>query len=56
MENALKGYKEGKVSIGKATKIANVTVHEMMEAVAKGIKTEETLEDLRKGVRILVSV
>lgn len=56
LEKAIKEYRDGKISIDKAAKIAGLTVHEMMEeAAAKGIKTEESIDDLRKGLRLLLS-
>lgn len=55
LEKAIEGYRNGKISIDKAARIAGLTVHEMMdETVAKGIRTEEGIEDLRKGVKLLL--
>ena len=55
LEKAIESYRNGKISIDKAAKIAGLTVHEMMdEAAAKGIKTEEGIEELRKGVKFLL--
>ncbi len=55
LEKALNLYKEGKASIDKAAKIAGLTVSEMMEeAAARGIKSDETIEEYRKGVKMLM--
>lgn len=55
LEKALEDYRDGKISIDKAARIAGLTVHEMMdEAAAKGIRTEESIADLRKGVKLLL--
>lgn len=54
LEKALQFYRDGKVSIDKAAKIAGITVSEMMEeAVAYGIKSDETIEEYRQGLNIL---
>ncbi|MBI4043447.1 MAG: UPF0175 family protein [Candidatus Diapherotrites archaeon] len=48
-------YKKGKASIDKAAKVAGLTVSEMMETVAaRGMKSDETVEDYRQGVRALL--
>lgn len=55
LEKALEKYKEGFVSIDKAAEIAGLTVNEMMqEAAAHGIKSEETLEEFREGLKLLM--
>lgn len=55
LEKALTLYKEGKISVDKAAKIAELTVGEMMEVIAAhGIKSDETLEEYRQGVKFLM--
>ncbi|MEK6903280.1 MAG: UPF0175 family protein [Nanoarchaeota archaeon] len=55
LENALRPYKEGKISVDKAAKIAGLTVSEMMDEIAlHGIKSEETIEEYREGVKALM--
>lgn len=55
LKKALELYRKGEISIDKASKIASLTVNEMMqEAPAKGIKSEETIEDYRQGINILM--
>ena len=54
LKKALNQYQEGLVSVDRAAKIAGLTVSEMMREISnKGIKSEETLEEYRKGIRIL---
>ena len=53
-EKALSLYKEGLVSIDAAAKIAGLTINKMMQiAAAYGIKSEESIEDYRKGLLLL---
>lgn len=55
LERAIQLYREGKVSVDKAAKIAGLTVSELMnEIVAHGIKSDETVEECREGTRILL--
>jgi len=55
LEKALQLYKEGKISVDKAAKIAGLTVSEMMnEITIHGIKSDETLEEYREGVKLLM--
>ena len=54
LEKALDNYRKGAISLDKAAEIAGLTVNEMMqEAAAHGIKSEETLEEFREGLRLL---
>lgn len=56
LEKALNLYREEKISIDKAAKIAGLTVSEMMkEASLHGIKSEETIEEYKMGIKILLS-
>lgn len=49
-------YRNGKVSVDKAAKIAGLTVSEMMEEIAaSGIKSEETIEDYKQGIKTLLN-
>lgn len=55
LEKALELYRNGKISIDKAAKIAGVTVSEMMDEIsARGIKSDETIEEYREGMKILL--
>lgn len=55
LEKALQLYREGKVSVDKAAKMAGLTVSEMMnEIAAYGIKSDETVEEYREGIRVLL--
>ena len=54
LKKALNKYEQGVLSVDKAAKIAGLTISEMMKEIAShGIKSEQTLEEYRKGVRIL---
>lgn len=56
LKKALELYRIGKASVDKAAKIAGLTVSEMMEELAvRGIKSEETIEEYRQGIKILLS-
>ncbi len=56
LEKALTLYRNGSVSIDAAAKIAGITVNNMMQlAVAYGIKSEETIEDYKMGLKLLLS-
>ena len=53
-EKAAQLYKEGKITITAAAKTANLTVHEMIDYLIKsGYKTEYTLEDFRREIKLL---
>lgn len=55
LERALKLYRDGRVSIDRAAKVAGLIVSEMMkEAAATGIKSEETAEEYQRGVKTLL--
>ena len=56
LEKALNLYREEKISIDKAAKMAGITVSEMMkEAAMHGIKSEETIEEYKLGLKNLIS-
>ena len=56
LKKALEKYREGLVSVDKAAEIAGLTISEMMREIAyHGIKSEETLEEYRKGIQILTT-
>ncbi|MBI2557712.1 UPF0175 family protein [Candidatus Woesearchaeota archaeon] len=56
LKKAMDKYQQGRVSADKAAKMAGLTLNEMMKEIAShGIKSEETLEEYRKGVKILTS-
>lgn len=47
---AIMQYKEGKMSIGKASEIAGVTISEMMDLLTElGVKSNVELEDYLEG-------
>ena len=55
LKKALDLYAQGLVSVDKAAKMAKLTISEMMNQIAKnGIKSEETLEEYREGVHLLM--
>ena len=55
LKKALDLYAQSLVSVDKAAKMAKLTISEMMNAIANnGIKSEETLEEYRDGVRMLI--
>lgn len=48
-------YREGKCSLDKAAEIVGVTITEMMQEAAKaGIRSTQTLEEYREGLRSLL--
>ena len=56
LEKSLEQYRKGIISLDKAAKIAGLTVNEMMQqAAANGIKSEETIEEFRKGLAMLLA-
>lgn len=53
-QKAAQQYKNGKITITAAAKMANITVHEMIDYLIKsGYKTEYTLEDFRREIKLL---
>ncbi|GEM_PF-5577209 len=57
LKAALDNYRQGLISIDKAAKIVGLTVTEIMaKASSHGIKSGETLEEYRKGVRMLTEL
>jgi len=54
---AVEKYKQSKVSIGKASKIAGVSISEMMDILEKyGVETNIEYEDYLKGLKNLRKV
>lgn len=52
MDHALKLYKEGKVTLWRAARMADVTLREMMEQAAKqGIQFKYTEKDLEEDIK-----
>ncbi len=48
---AIRLYKEGKASIGKASRIAGISVSELMDLLAEfGVKSNLNLEDFRESL------
>ena len=55
LEHSLTKYREGKISLDKAAEIAGIPIQEMMkQASLHGIKSEETLEEFKEGLNILL--
>ena len=55
LSKAVHLYGKGRISLDKAAKMAGLTVGEMMEIVtAHGIKSEETIEEYREGIKLLL--
>lgn len=49
IEHALKQYKEGKITIGKAAKIAGVSLRQMIDlASERGVPFQYTIKDLQE--------
>ncbi|AGK61253.1 hypothetical protein Asulf_01257 [Archaeoglobus sulfaticallidus PM70-1] len=54
---AIELYREGKVSLGKASEIAGLSKWEMMEILAsKGISLQYDEEDLKEDIEVLESL
>lgn len=54
IEKHLEQYRKGLCSIDKAAEEAGISVAEMMqEAVKSGIKSDQTIEEYRRGLKIL---
>ena len=54
LKKALSQYEKGLISADKAAKIAGLRLSEMMKVISShGIKSEESLEEYRKGVEML---
>lgn len=57
LKKVLNQYEQGLISVDKAAKLCGITINGMMKEIAShGIKSEETLEEYRKGVKILTKV
>ena len=55
LQKALDSYKDGMVSVDKAAKIAGITISEMMDEIAKiGIKSDETMDEYRQGIKFMM--
>jgi len=55
LKKCLEQYRNGECSIDKCAEIAGITVNEMMkEAINAGIKSEQTIEEYREGLKMLV--
>lgn len=56
LKKALNKYEQGLLSVDKAAKLAGLTINEMMKEIAShGIKSEETLEEYRRSIKILTN-
>lgn len=54
LRRALEAYARGEVSLDRAAQMANRNLHEMMaEAAAHGIRSTESVAELREGLRRL---
>lgn len=52
MEHALRLYREGKVTLWRAARLADITLREMMEKAAKqGIQFKYTEKDLEEDIK-----
>ena len=57
LKKAMAQYEKGLISADKASELCGITVNEMMQIIAShGIKSEETLEEYRKGVQLLTKL
>lgn len=55
LKKALEEYGHGRASIDKAARIAGITVSEMMdEAAIRGIGSQETIEEYKQGLKLLM--
>ena len=54
LKKVISQYRMGTIAVDKAAKISRLTINEMMRLIAlSGVKSEETLEEYRKGIKIL---
>jgi len=54
IDKHLEEYRLGRCSLDKAARLAGITISEMMQEAAKaGIKSTETIEEFRKGLKLL---
>ncbi len=54
LKKTLFKYQQGLISVDKAATLSGINVNEMMKAIVSyGIKSEETLEEYKKGIKIL---
>ncbi|MBI1972984.1 UPF0175 family protein [Candidatus Woesearchaeota archaeon] len=50
---AIMGYREGKISLGKAAEIAGLSISEMIDLLAKlGIQSNMEVEDYLEGEKV----
>lgn len=55
LEKALEKYRKGIISMDKAAELAGLTVNEMMQEVAaRGIRSDQTIDEFRKGLKDLL--
>jgi len=56
LKKCLEQYRNGECSIDKCAEIVGITVNEMMrEAVSSGIRSDETIEEYRNGLKLLLT-
>lgn len=56
-QKAVEFYREGKVSLSKAAKIADVNIYEMIDLLIKaGIKSDYSLEEMKKEREVLEKI
>ncbi|MEK6886503.1 MAG: UPF0175 family protein [Nanoarchaeota archaeon] len=54
-KNAIEFYREGKISVDKAADMLSITVSETMKLLSNaGIRSEETLEEYKEGLKLLL--
>ena len=57
LERALDLYKQGKISLGKAAEIANISIWEMMDVMKeRGLSLEVGKDDFEKGIENIKKV
>ena len=54
-KKAIESYREGKISVDKAAEMLSITVSETMKLLSNaGIRSEETLEEYKEGLKLLL--
>ena len=54
-KKAVEFYREGKISVDKAAEMLSITVSETMKLLSNaGIRSEETLEEYKGGLKLLL--
>ena len=54
-KKAVESYREGRISVDKAAEMLSITVSETMKLFSNaGIRSEETLEEYKEGLKLLL--